>query len=126
MEVEDRVRRYGREVVSDRARGALTAVARFGGGDRHAVLKVTCAAAGPGGAGDLVVRVSARSDTAEREQAARAAAVLAALDGSAAPRLLDPATSTSGVSCSPAISRSSAGRCRSRPGPASTGPWRRR
>jgi aminoglycoside phosphotransferase (APT) family kinase protein len=88
VDVEERVRRYASEVVHDGGFGVIGSVVRFGGGDRHAVFKVTWTA-GSGGTGALVVRVSALSDAAEREQVAREAAVLTALEGSAAPRLLD-------------------------------------
>jgi len=76
------VRRYACEVAGDGSRRA-NSVVRLGGGDRHAVFKVTSTV------GDLVVRVSTLSGAAEYEQAAREAAVLVALDGVAAPRLLD-------------------------------------
>jgi aminoglycoside phosphotransferase (APT) family kinase protein len=87
-DVEERVRRYACEVVSGGAHDAIDSVVRLGGGDRHEVFKVTYAAR-HGGTADLVVRVSTVSDAAEREQVAREAAVLGALAGSAAPRLLD-------------------------------------
>ena len=88
MDVEERVRRYAREVVGDGALGVINSVVQFGTGDRHAVFKVTYTDRSNGTDG-LVVRVSVLSDAAEREQVAREAAVLAALEGSAAPRLLD-------------------------------------
>jgi aminoglycoside phosphotransferase (APT) family kinase protein len=88
MTLEQRVRRYAAEVIGDDATDATTAVVRLAGGDRHTVFKVTRAVASGPPAG-LVVRVSTRSDTAERAQVAREAAVLAALAGTAAPRLLD-------------------------------------
>jgi aminoglycoside phosphotransferase (APT) family kinase protein len=88
VDVEERVRRYACEVVSDGALDVITSVVRFGGGDRHAVFKVTYTARS-NGTDDLVVRVSTLSGAAEREQVAREAAVLGALGGSAAPRLLD-------------------------------------
>ncbi len=88
MDVEEQVRRYASEVVSGGAPDVVSSVVRFGGGDRHAVFKVTYTASG-NGTDDLVVRVSTLSDAAEREQVAREAAVLGALEGSAAPRLLD-------------------------------------
>ena len=87
-DIEERVRRYAGEVVGAGRLDVINAVARFGGGDRHAVFKVTYTAKS-GGANDLVVRVSTASDAAELEQVAREAAVLRALEGSAAPRLLD-------------------------------------
>jgi aminoglycoside phosphotransferase (APT) family kinase protein len=82
------VRRYACDVVGDSALKVVTSIARFEGGDRHAVFKVSYAS-GPNSTGHLVVRVSIRSDAAEREQVAREGAVLASLAGSAAPRLLD-------------------------------------
>jgi len=88
MNVEERVRGYAGEVVGAGRLAAITSVAAFGGGDRHRVFKVTYA----DNAGDVaavVVRVSTRSDAAEREQVDREAAVLSALAGQAAPRLLD-------------------------------------
>jgi hypothetical protein len=88
VDVEERVRRYACEVVGDGALDVITSVVRFGGGDRHTAFRVTYTA-GSNGTGDLVVRVSALSDAAEREQVAREAAVLGALEGSCAPRLLD-------------------------------------
>jgi aminoglycoside phosphotransferase (APT) family kinase protein len=88
MDVEDRVRRYAAEVAGDRALGAVKAVVRFSGGDRHAVFKVTYPARS-NRADSLVVRLSARSDAAECEQVTREGAVLAALGGRTAPRLLD-------------------------------------
>ena len=88
MDVEERVRRYAGEVVGDGALGVIKSVVRFGAGDRHAVFKVTYTDRS-NGSDDLVVRVSVQSDAAEREQVSREAAVLAALEGSAAPRLLD-------------------------------------
>jgi aminoglycoside phosphotransferase (APT) family kinase protein len=88
VDVEERVRRYACEVAGDGALDAIASVVRFGGGDRHAVFKATCAAR-PGAPDALVVRISALSGAAEREQVAREAAVLRALEGSAAPRLLD-------------------------------------
>jgi aminoglycoside phosphotransferase (APT) family kinase protein len=88
VDLEERVWRYVCEVARDCALDAIISVVRFGGGDRHAVFKVTYAAR-PDGTDDLVVRVSALSDAAEREQVAREAAVLGALEGSAAPLLLD-------------------------------------
>ena len=88
VNVEERVRRYACEVVSDGALDVITSVVRFGGGDRHAVFKVTYTTRS-NSTEDLVVRVSTVSDDAEREQVAREAAVLGALEGSAAPRLLD-------------------------------------
>lgn len=88
MDVEEHVRRYAREVAGNGALVVINSVVRFGGGDRHAVFRVTYTAKS-GGTDDLVVRVSALSDAAEREQVLREAAVLRALEGSAAPRLLD-------------------------------------
>src|ERR1700678_3829182 len=88
MDVEERVRRYVGEGVSDGRLDVINSVVRFGGGDRHAVFRVTYTAKS-NGADDLVVRVSTLSGAAEIEQVTREAAVLGALEGSAAPRLLD-------------------------------------
>ena len=88
VDLEERVRRYACEVAGDGALDVIISIVRFGGGDRHAVFKVTYTARS-GGTDDLVVRVSALSDAAECEQVAREAAVLGALEGSAAPRLFD-------------------------------------
>jgi hypothetical protein len=73
VDVEERVRRYACEVVGDGALDVITSVVRSGGGDRHAVFKVTYTAKS-NGTDDLVVRVSTLSDAAEREQVAREAA----------------------------------------------------
>ena len=88
LDVEERVRGYAREVAGGGALGVIDSVVRLGGGDRHVVFKVTCTVRSRC-TNDLVVRVSTVSGAAEREQVAREAAVLAALKGSAAPRLLD-------------------------------------
>ncbi len=87
MDFEERVRRYAGEVVGG-GLGAIGSVARFGGGDRHAVFRVS-RTAGCEGPAELVVRVSTLTGAAEREAVTREAAVLGALEGSGAPRLLD-------------------------------------
>jgi NAD(P)-dependent dehydrogenase (short-subunit alcohol dehydrogenase family) len=87
VDLEERVRRYAGEVVGDGDLDLITSVVRFGG-DRHAAFKVTHTAK-PDRTDDVVVHVSALSGAAERAQVAREAAVLAALEGTAAPRLLD-------------------------------------
>ena len=87
-DVEERVRRYASQAAGAGALDVISSVVRFRGGDRHAVFRAT-GPGGPDGPRDLVVRVSAVSDTDERERVAREAAVLETLEGSAAPRLVD-------------------------------------
>jgi aminoglycoside phosphotransferase (APT) family kinase protein len=75
----DAVRGYACEVVGDGPDAAAASVTRFDAGNRHAVYRVA----------DVVVRVSLSDDPGERAQVEREAAVLAQLQGVAAPRLLD-------------------------------------
>ena len=86
--MEERVRRYVADVLMDGDSGRVTAVTRFGDGDRHAVYRVSYAALATV-AGDVVVRVSLSNDAGEQEQAVREATVLQRLDGRGAPRLYD-------------------------------------
>jgi aminoglycoside phosphotransferase (APT) family kinase protein len=88
VDIQERVRRYASEIVGDGAVGVIHSVVRFRSGDRHLVFKVSYTTRS-GGMDNLVVRVSAVSDAAERDQVLREAAVLETLEGSAAPRLLD-------------------------------------
>lgn len=81
------VRTYTAAVVGC-APGRITAVTRFGDGNRHEVYKVSYVNA-EGTVADLVVRVSLTDDAAERAQAEREARVLQAVGGRAAPSLYD-------------------------------------
>ena len=88
MDVDERVRRYATDVAGDCALEQITSVARFEGGDRHEVYRVSYLD-DVGATADLVVRVSTSDETAERATAEREAAVLTKLAGVGAPRLYD-------------------------------------
>lgn len=81
------VRAYVAEIVgcSEESVGAMT---RFDDGNRHDVYKASCTARS-GDVVDLVVRVSLADDRQERLQVERESAVLRALDGTGAPRLVE-------------------------------------
>src|SRR3954447_26805149 len=88
MDIVERVRRHASDVIVEVSYDAIASVTRFEAGDRHAVYRVTYVN-GAGGTDDVVVRVSTGADAAERIQAGREAAVLDALRGVGAPRLID-------------------------------------
>ncbi|MEY2589652.1 MAG: thiamine kinase [Acidimicrobiaceae bacterium] len=87
-DLEDRVRGYACDAVSDCSRDRIQAVTRFDAGDRHIVHKVSYLDA----AGDthhLIVRVSTRRGTDACVEARREASVIEKAAGVAAPLLYD-------------------------------------
>lgn len=87
-DVEQRIRAYVADVVSGLSPERITSISRFGSGRRHAVYRVSWVAR-DAVRGDVVVRIATSKEARERAWAEREAAVLRALDGVGAPRLLD-------------------------------------
>lgn len=87
VDVEESVRRYVSEVVTNCSVDAVTNIRRFREGERHAVYRVTYL--GGGVMEDVIVRIAVSADDAEVTQAEREAAVLRAVGGTGAPVLID-------------------------------------
>lgn len=88
IDFEEDVRSYVCAVVTECPREGITAVVRFGSGERHAVFKVSYLDVADG-RHDVVVRISLSNNDADRARAQREAAVLQKVQGLAAPLLYD-------------------------------------